>query len=54
MDAALDRALVHYRDREAWQAMMRRAMARDFGWDHAMVHYADVYRAAEQGAAVPR
>jgi starch synthase len=54
MDAALDRALVHYRDREAWQAMMRRAMARDFGWDHSMAHYADVYRAAEQGAAVPR
>lgn len=54
MDAALDRALLHYRDREAWQAMMRRAMARDFGWDQSMAHYADVYRAAEQGAAAPR
>jgi starch synthase len=54
MDAALDRALDHYRDRAAWQAMMRRAMARDFGWDQSMAHYADVYRAAEQGAAAPR
>ncbi len=54
LDAALERALVHYRDREAWQAMMRRAMARDFGWDHAMAHYADVYRVAEQGAAALR
>lgn len=54
MDAALDRALLHYHDREAWQAMMRRAMARDFGWDHSMTHYADVYRAAEQGAATTR
>lgn len=54
MDAALDRALLHYRDRDAWQAMMRRAMARDFGWDHSMAHYAEVYRTAEQGAAATR
>ena len=51
LDAALNRALVHYRNRDAWQAMMRRAMARDFGWDHSMAHYAEVYRAAEQCAA---
>jgi starch synthase len=54
LDAALDRALVHYGNHDAWQAMMRRAMARDFGWDHSMVHYAEVYGAAEQRAAAPR
>jgi starch synthase len=51
LDAALDRAIVRYRDRGAWQAMMRGAMARDFGWDHSMAHYTEVYRAAEQSAA---
>ncbi len=54
LDAALDRALVHYRNRDAWQAMMRRAMARDFGWDHSMAHYAQVYDVAEQRATASR
>lgn len=49
MDAAIDRALALYADRPAWHAMMRRAMARDFGWDHSMFDYAKVYRGAEQG-----
>jgi starch synthase len=51
MDTALDRALVRFADRSAWQAMMRRAMARDFGWDHSMAGYAAVYRAALEHAA---
>jgi starch synthase len=51
MDAALDRALVRFADRPAWHAMMRRAMARDFGWDHSMAGYAAVYRAALEHAA---
>ncbi len=54
MDAALDRALVRFHDRAAWQAMMRRAMARDFGWDHSMADYANVYRAAVNRAATRR
>lgn len=54
LDAALDRALVRYRHRDSWEAMMRRAMARDFGWDHSMAHYGDVYRAAEASAAASR
>jgi len=51
LDGAIDRALALYADRAAWQAMMRRAMACDFGWDQAMVDYAEVYRTAERGAA---
>ncbi len=51
MEAALDRALTHFRDREAWEAMMRRGMARDFGWDHSMTGYAEVYRTAERGVS---
>lgn len=52
LDGALDRALALYGHRAEWQAMMRRAMARDFGWDHAMVDYAAVYRTAERGVLV--
>ncbi|HEY3287208.1 MAG TPA: glycogen/starch synthase [Gemmatimonadaceae bacterium] len=54
MEAALDRALTRYRDALAWPAMMRRAMARDFGWDRSMTGYANVYRAAVQGAVAAR
>ncbi|HET7584561.1 MAG TPA: glycogen synthase [Gemmatimonadaceae bacterium] len=45
MDAVV-RALDHYRDREAWRAMMREAMARDFGWERSEQRYRDVYRRA--------
>ena len=51
LDTALDRAMALYADHAAWHAMMRRAMRRDFGWDHSMHHYAEVYGAAER--AVP-
>ncbi len=54
MDAALDRSLARFGDSAAWRAMMRRAMARDFGWDRSMAEYAEVYRAAEQSASAPR
>lgn len=53
LDGALARALTHYRDRNAWHAMMRRAMRRDFGWDHAMVDYAAVYHQAERRVLAP-
>jgi starch synthase len=51
MDAALDRALARYRDRAAWEAMMRCAMSRDFGWDHSMSGYAAVYARATLDSA---
>ena len=54
MDAAIDRALAHFSDRMSWTAMMQRAMARDFGWDHSMVDYTAVYRTAERGASARR
>jgi starch synthase len=50
MDRALDRALALFRHRPAWEAMMRCAMARDFGWDHSMIDYGEVYRAAARHA----
>jgi len=54
MDAAIDRALQAFRDRASWEAMMRRGMARDFGWDHSMIGYAAVYRTAEESALSAR
>ena len=51
---AINRALQCYRDRAEWEAMMRRGMARDFGWDHSMTDYAAVYRAAEARALAAR
>lgn len=43
MDAAV-RAVDHYGDRAAWDAMMRDAMARDFGWERSEARYLEVYR----------
>ena len=40
---AVDRALDAFRDREAWQTMMRNGMAQDFGWDKPAWAYAAVY-----------
>lgn len=52
-DAGL-RALAAYADSTKWQAMMRRAMARDFGWERAVDTYLDVYRRALAHAAANR
>ena len=52
-DAGL-RALAAYGDSGKWQAMMRRAMARDFSWERAVDVYLDVYRRALVHAAVNR
>ncbi len=52
-EAAL-RALAAYADSAKWQAMMRRAMARDFGWERAVDTYLDVYRRALAHAAANR
>lgn len=51
-DEAVDRAVARFADRPAWQAMVRRAMTRDFGWDRSVRKYADIYRAAEYFASV--
>jgi starch synthase len=41
---AVERALALYRDRNAWQAMQRAAMARDFSWDASAKQYLEVYQ----------
>jgi starch synthase len=45
MHAAV-RALDQYHDPDAWRAMMREAMARDFGWEKSETRYRDLYRKA--------
>src|SRR6478672_12666241 len=43
MRAAM-RAVDQFRDGDAWDEMMREAMARDFGWDRSASRYLSVYR----------
>ncbi|MDQ2664968.1 MAG: glycogen synthase [Gemmatimonadota bacterium] len=43
MRAAM-RATDQYRDADGWEAMMKEAMARDFGWDKSAARYLTVYR----------
>ena len=54
---AVIRALRTWRDRPAWDAMVRAAMRRDFGWERSEERYLEVYRRvlarAERGADVP-
>lgn len=38
------RAVDQYHDTDAWQEMMREAMARDFGWERSAARYLTVYR----------
>jgi starch synthase len=38
------RAVDQYRETEAWEDMMREAMARDFGWERSAARYLTVYR----------
>ena len=38
------RAVDQYRETEAWEDMMREAMARDFGWEKSAARYLTVYR----------
>ncbi len=42
--AALVRAVKRYRDREAWGALQRRAMARDWSWSASARRYAALYQ----------
>ncbi len=45
-DHGIARALVRFADRAAWSQRMREAMRRDFSWDGAAEHYAQVYQQA--------
>jgi starch synthase len=47
---AIDQALAAFRQRDAWTALMRRAMARDFSWDRSAREYVDLYRRAMEKA----
>jgi starch synthase len=42
--AAVERALAVYRDKNAWTALRRRAMAMDYSWDRSAELYSTLYR----------
>jgi len=44
MLATIDRGLFAYRDKNAWTALRRRAMAMDFSWERSARLYSDLYR----------
>jgi starch synthase len=44
LEHAVERAVALYRQPEAWQRVMRQAMAQDFSWDHAARDYLALYR----------
>jgi starch synthase len=44
--AALQRALTIYRDRAAWESLMRRGMQADFSWAKSAQAYSDLYATA--------
>lgn len=41
---AIDRALAAFRDKQAWTALRRRAMAMDYSWDRSAKLYSNLYR----------
>lgn len=44
MLAAIDRGLEVYRNKQAWTALRRRAMAMDFSWERSAKVYSNLYR----------
>ncbi|GMV07344.1 MAG: glycogen synthase [Gemmatimonadota bacterium] len=46
LEVALRRAFAAYRDRPSWEAKMREAMGRDFGWERSARKYLLLYEAA--------
>ncbi|MGI4757924.1 MAG: glycogen synthase GlgA [Janthinobacterium lividum] len=42
--AAIRRALADFRQKDCWQAMMKRGMIQDFSWDQPAAEYLAVYR----------
>src|SRR5882724_2268997 len=54
--ATLQRAVTLYRDRAAWERLMRRGMQEDFSWAKSAQAYADLYATAlarRRGATAP-
>jgi starch synthase len=41
---AIDRGLTAYRDNQAWTALKRRAMAKDFSWERSARLYSNLYQ----------
>lgn len=46
LEVALRRAFATFRDHDSWEAHMRWAMSRDFGWDRSARRYLDLYERA--------
>ncbi len=46
LEATVRRVLQRYEDRDAWRAMVRRAMGARFGWDQSTLQYSAAYRRA--------
>jgi starch synthase len=49
--ATVLRAMRTFRDRAAWETMVRSAMAQDFGWARSEERYQEVYRRVMRDAA---
>lgn len=47
---AIGRALALYRDKTAWTALQRRAMARDFSWTRSAEKYENLYQRVLEGS----
>lgn len=47
---AVTRAYENYRDVDAWRAIQKRAMEKDFSWKHSAVEYAKLFELAAQFA----
>jgi len=47
LEAGVERALTVYRDKRAWNAMVKRSMELPFGWGGAAERYQEIYRMAQ-------
>jgi starch synthase len=45
---AIDRALVVSQDGPRWRRLVRRGMARDFGWERSAAQYVELYERARR------
>ena len=52
--SALQRALDLFRNREAWQAVQRAGMQKDFSWDASAEKYSALYRFLTDTGLTPR
>jgi starch synthase len=53
LSATIERALQAFRNKRAWTALRRRAMAKDFSWHRSAGLYADLYRKLLSGENQP-